>query len=310
MWESLDSLSGTIGIDADIFVSRSTDAGRTWTAPAPLNSNAGADSGHDFSPQVTTDGAGNWVAVWGSRENLGGTIGTDMDILVSRSTDAGGTWTAPTTLNSNAETDSGDDFVPQVTTDGAGNWVAVWHSDASLGGTIGTDYDIFVSRSTDAGGTWTAPAPLNTNAGTDTGGDTNPQLSTDETGNWVVVWRSNDTLGGTIGSDYDILVSRSADAGATWTAPAPLTTNSGIDDHPQITTDGVGNWVAVWDSDDSLGGTTGTDGDILVSRSADVGVTWTAPTPLNTNAGADSGLDAYPQITNRPGGQLARRVGV
>ena len=60
---------------------------------------------------------------------------------------------------------------PQVTTDGAGNWVAVWHSNDSLGGTIGTDADILVSRSTDAGGTWTAPAPLNTNAGSDSGDD-------------------------------------------------------------------------------------------------------------------------------------------
>ena len=44
--------------------------------------------------EVTTDGVGNWLAVWRSTENLGGTIGTDQDILVSRSSDAGATWTA------------------------------------------------------------------------------------------------------------------------------------------------------------------------------------------------------------------------
>ena len=48
---------------------------------------------------------------------------------------------------------------PQVTTDGAGNWVAVWDSYDTLGGTIGTDYDILVSRSTNNGATWTAPPP-------------------------------------------------------------------------------------------------------------------------------------------------------
>ena len=37
----------------------------------------------------------------------------------------------------------GFDSAPQVTTDGAGNWVAVWSSDENLGGTAGTDYDIF-----------------------------------------------------------------------------------------------------------------------------------------------------------------------
>jgi hypothetical protein len=43
-----------------------------------------------------------------------------------------------------------------------------------------------------------------------------------------------------------------------------------------VTTDGQGTWVAVWDSTDSLGGTIGTDGDILVARSTDGGLTWTA----------------------------------
>ena len=39
---------------------------------------------------MTTDGAGNWVAVWDSADTLGGAIGTDSDILVARSTDAPG----------------------------------------------------------------------------------------------------------------------------------------------------------------------------------------------------------------------------
>lgn len=71
---------------------------------APLNTNAVSDSGGDFAAQMTTDGAGNWVAVWDSTEaNVGGGIGDDHDILVSRSTDSGATWTAPAPLNTNAE---------------------------------------------------------------------------------------------------------------------------------------------------------------------------------------------------------------
>lgn len=52
-----------------------------WTAPVGVNTNAATDSGDDWYPQVATDGAGNWVAVWFSDEDLGGTIGTDLDIL-------------------------------------------------------------------------------------------------------------------------------------------------------------------------------------------------------------------------------------
>ncbi|GAG40277.1 unnamed protein product, partial [marine sediment metagenome] len=125
----------------DILVARSTDNGATWTDPAALNTNAASDSKSDDRPQVTTDGKGNWVAVWDSTENLGG-IGTDYDILVARSTDNGATWTDPAPLNTNAATDSGADVCPQVTTDGGGGWVSVWYSHDDLGGTIGTDKDI------------------------------------------------------------------------------------------------------------------------------------------------------------------------
>ena len=73
----------------------------------------------------------------------------------------------------------GDDVEPRVTTDGGGNWVAVWASNDSLGGTIGGDRDIFVARSADNGATWTAPAALNTNAAVDVQFDDAPQVATD-----------------------------------------------------------------------------------------------------------------------------------
>jgi len=306
VWESRDNLGGTIGSDFDILVSRSTNDGVTWTTLAALNTNATTDSGNDFLPQITTDGAGNWVAVWESDDDLGGTIGLDGDILASLSTNNGATWTVPAPLNTNATTDSGDDGFSQVTTDETGNWVAVWVSGDDLGGTIGTDSDILVAHSTNNGATWTAPAPLSTNAATDSGDDDWPQITTNGAGNWVAVWSSAENLGGTIGTDGDILVSRSTDNGATWTAPATLNTNaatdSGDDLYPQVTTDGAGNWVGVWTSEDDLGGTIGTDGDILMSRSTDNGATWTAAAPLNTNAVTDSGDDRWPLVRTDPAG--------
>lgn len=294
VWES-----GAAGGDRDIFVSRSSDNGATWTAPAALNTNAATDSENDWLPQVATDGwLGHWVAVWQSAENLGGAIGSDDDILVSRSTDSGATWTAPMALNTNAATDAGADYQPQVVTDGWGNWVAVWWSGDSLGGTIGSDFDILVSRSTDNGTTWTAPAALNTNAATDVSGDQSPHVATDIWGNWVAVWQSTNSLGGTIGGDWDILMARSTDNGATWTPPVALNTNAaadfGDDLAPLIRTDqalGGSGWIVVWHSNDSLGGAIGGDWDILVSRSTDSGFTWIAPAALNTNANTDIGND-------------------
>ena len=302
VWNSTDPLDDTIGTDNDILVARSTDAGATWTAPAALNSNAAGDAGEDQFPQLATDGAGSWLAVWESTENLGGTLGTDADLLVARSTDAGATWTTPVALNTNASSDSGEDNNPQVVSDGAGSWVAVWESTENLGGTLGTDADILLARSTDAGATWTTPVALNTNAASDSGDDWYPQVATDGAGSWLAVWESTDSLGGTIGLDRDILVARSTDAGATWTALTTLNANaasdSGADYRPQVTNDGAGSWLAVWHSFDSLGGTLGTDADILLARSTDAGATWTAPTALHANAASDSGNDWYPQVTS------------
>ena len=224
----MNSLGDTIGTDdLDILFARSTDDGTTWTAPAPLTTNASSDMGADAFPQVTTDGQGNWLATWHSGDSLGSTIGGDFDILMARSTDAGVTWTAPAALNTNAVGDSGNDYVPQLTTDGQGIWIAVWVSTDWLGDTIGTDFDILVARSTDAGVTWTAPAALNANAVGDAADDTQPQVTTDEQGTWIAVWRSKHSFGDTIGTDWDILVARSTDDGTTWTAPAPLNTGVG-----------------------------------------------------------------------------------
>ncbi|MDH5307345.1 MAG: hypothetical protein OEW02_09180, partial [Myxococcales bacterium] len=63
----------------DILESRSAD-GVSWSAPAPLNSYAAGDSRGDYAPQLTTDGAGIWVAVWSGLLE----INADRDILVAR----------------------------------------------------------------------------------------------------------------------------------------------------------------------------------------------------------------------------------
>jgi len=300
VWESDDSLGGTLGTFFDVFVARSTDHGATWSHPVPLNSNAVSDTETHWRPRIAADGAGIWVAVWGSDDSLGDTIGSDLDVFMARSTDAGATWSASAPLNTNAASDTGNDNVPEITTDGAGNWVVVWTSLETLGGTIGTDHDILVARSADHGTTWSAPAALNTNADGDTGGDFRPQVTTDGAGLWVAVWYSIDTLGGILGADSDILVARSTDAGAAWSFPAVLNANAAIDAgndrRVRVITDGSGSWIAVWESDNSLGGTLGTDWDVLVARSSDHGATWPFPAALNANADSDVGDDLRPRV--------------
>ena len=108
----------------------------------------------------------SWVFPWSSDENLRGLADSDYDIFLARSTDSGTTWSAVQTLNSDANTDSGDEWGPRAITDGNGNWVAVWGSDENPDDTDGTDEDIFVSFSTDDGETWSTVQTLNTNVDT------------------------------------------------------------------------------------------------------------------------------------------------
>lgn len=282
VWHSHESNIGTgIGNDKDILVSRSTDGGVNWSDPEALNTNAVPDGGHDWDPQLTTNGLGNWVAVWHSYEPFidGENIGTNADILVSRSMDAGVNWSDPQALNTNATIDGGFDFKPQLTTDSSGTWVAVWYSsEFNIGLGIDSDYDILVSRSTDGGVNWSDPEAINTNAGIDDGADYEPQLTTDGLGTWIAVWHSGESdIGGeSIETDWDILVSRSTYGAQNWSDPQALNTNAeddlGDDWDPQLTTDALGTWIAVWRSNNSDigdGNGTGTDYDILFSRWTD-----------------------------------------
>ncbi len=276
--------------------------GANISVPQALHINPNYGWTQDWVPQLTTDGAGNWVVVWMSREQVGDGLGPDWDILVARSTDNGASWSAPEALNTNAGTDDVQDEYPQIATDRAGNWVAVWSS-----GFWTVGWDILVARSTDNGASWSAPEGLNTNAGTGIRTTSYPDLTTDGAGNWVLAWSSEEAdISGGIGTDYDILFARSTDNGASWSAPEALNTNAGTDAGPdeytQIATDSAGNWVTVWSSSEAIGG----DADILFARSTDNGASWSAPEALNTNAATDALADVYPQIaTDRAGNWLA-----
>jgi hypothetical protein len=71
-------------IVAIAWVSGCDVAAQVFGPPSALNSNAASDAGEEFFPQVTTDGAGNWVAVWSSDDPMGSGIGTDDDIVSRR----------------------------------------------------------------------------------------------------------------------------------------------------------------------------------------------------------------------------------
>jgi len=281
-------------------------AGPSFGPPAPLHGNAADDAGSDTRPQIATDGAGTWVAVWASTDDLGGSVGSDQDILAARSTDGGASWSAPAALGGAADGQAFD-FAPHLATDGAGLWIAVWASTNDLGGTIGGDPDVLVARSTDGGVSWGPPAAASVGAG-EGGADDRPWVASDGAGTWVIAWDSTETLGDTLGIDRDLLYVRSTDGGLAWSAPAALNANAGadagLDQRVQVVAQGAGAWLAVWASTDTLGGALENDFDILLARSLDGAGSWSPPAALNGDAADDGELDDRPQLAVAPDGTV------
>lgn len=287
-WVAVWQADAFAGSDDDILVARSSDDGETWTAAEALNTNAASDTGLDWFPHVATDGAGTWIAVWQSTDTLGGTIGSDYDILYARSTDNGDTWTAPAPLNSGAASDTFYDELARIVTDGSGNWMVVWDQVGMF-----LTKDILMARSTNNGASWSSQTTINSNAVNNGYDDEQPSLATDGAGNWVVVWNSTDALGG-LGNDYEILVTRSTNNGASWSAAKLLNSNwAGIqtDRRPSIATDGNGNWVTVWSSSVS-----GFELWTAVSRSQDVGETWTDRVLVNATVSPSETFEYKPRV--------------
>jgi len=284
------------GLDIDVVYKRSLDNGETWSALAALNSESSTDSGEDEYPSIGTNGDGRWITVWGGPNNDGG---TGSDVFYSISDDNGTTWTAQAELESGVE--AFGDWAPVISNDGGDNWLVVWQSTNDLGGTIGSDNDFLYSYSSDNGQTWSSAAAVDSRAVSDGSvTDAWADVAMNSAGKVVLVWTSTNDLSGTIASDTDILVSTSSDFGVSWTTSAALNSNAssdtGADTYAKVALDEDGNSVVVWDSNEDLNSTAGTDTDIFVSRSSDHGASWSAVAPLNSDATGAAASDRYPHI--------------
>ncbi len=273
---------GTFTSGRHIAFSRSTDGGLTYSSRAPLG---GGSSPLDEKPTLAGDASGRWIAAW-TANNLGSSL------YLSRSTDDGVTWSPAVFFYGDARDAS-------IATDGAGTWVAVWQQ-------WGGDRDVYFSRSTDGGSIWSAPVVLNAESVFDPKQDYLPKLYVSG-GVWIAVWQAYPYDHGIADEDRDVLYARSLDGGATWSLPAPLSTTRYADHQPdlqpRLASDGAGNWVAVWHSENPLGSASLEEGDILFARSSDHGATWSAPAALNTDAAVDNAfIDDLPAIAANPSG--------
>ncbi len=289
----------------DVFFSRSTDGGLTFSSPVNVSHDASASS----SPQVAADSTGNIFVVW---ENDSGVLG----VLFSRSVDGGLTFSAPAMVSTNTSGSISpqmavgptgnvylaweDDFVSgsdvsfnrsldqgqtflgatslshgvgnstgvQLNVDAAGNLNAVWSNDSP------GNFDIFFTRSSNGGLNFSAPSNISKTLGF----SSTALIATDSAGNINVIWTDNTPPA----NATDIFYTRSSNGGASFSAPINVSSNSGFSSDPWLAVDSLGNVNVVWD-DTALG-----NEEILFSRSTDSGATFSAAQNLSNNSGTSS----------------------
>lgn len=217
--------------------------------------NVSHNSDFSYTPQVATDSNGTIYIAWEDD------TATNSNILFSRSTDGGATFSTPMNISNAA----GYSFNPRIAISGAGEVNIAWQLQSP------NSTDIMFSRSTNAGVGFSAPIDLS-NPSSESIDSESPQVASDTAGNIYVVWE-NDSL------QLGIFLSRSTNGGATFSAPNVISTNASGSYSPQIAVGSSGNLGVAWE-DDVQGAS-----DISFSYSSDHGATFSIPQSLSLHAG-------------------------
>jgi hypothetical protein len=180
-------------------------------------------------PSAAADASGNFVVVWASEAQ----DGSDRGIFGQRYSSAGVALGPEFRVNSYT---TGEQAYPAIASDASGNFVVVWQSDEQEGGV----QNVFAQRFAASGSPLGAEFRVNTNMGRLQ--VVRPNIATDSSGNFVVVWTES-------GLGFASIVGqRYANSGSALGTAFRVNTYTIVSppDLPAVAMDPVGNFVVVW----------------------------------------------------------------
>lgn len=182
-------------------------------------------------------------------------------------------FSAPKNISGNSD----PSLTPQVAVDAGGSIYAVWEDQTVL------NSNILFSCSTDGGVTFSTPKNLSNSSGY----SFSPRIAVDARGGINVLWV--DTTPGY----WAVFFSRSADGGATFSAPHNLSNGPADSGNPEVAVDAGGNISVVWENENITFG-------VFYTHSADGGASFSTPVNLATNTTGSFG----PQLALDASGNL------
>jgi hypothetical protein len=212
-------------VDDEILFTKSTNNGADFSNPINLSNNP-----YSFSarPQVAASGRDVYVAWFESGVNHSLNI---ANTYLARSTDAGITFSSPIRLSNNGPANNYYNFTSDTPKIGLSNIAnddnvyVIWTYVSSSPSSTPQNTDVFFSRSTDAGVTFSPPFNISNNPGLS--GDANMIVSTNPSNNadQVNVMWLDDTGG--ISGERNIFFSQSTDNGTSFGKPINISNTQG-----------------------------------------------------------------------------------
>jgi hypothetical protein len=240
--------------DYEILFISSTDFGQTW---GPLQGISGMDSG-SRDAQLALSGS-SIVVVW---EQKTSPINNKSEINIVESSDRGFSWSSPLNLSSSQGLHS---YGVQINNSGP-KFYCSWLESSSL-----TESDIYFSRSSDNGSTWTIPVNITNNAGF----QSEQYMTLNGNTELYIAYVDGITLS-------DIYLIKSTDGGEIWSVPINITSNPGKSDNPCISIFDD-NIYFMW-ADNSHTAPLYDSSDIFFKWSSDFGLTWLDSLNLSENS--------------------------